>query len=92
MSLTNNQKANIAGVVLVVAAIGLVAFLFSLVPTPKEMAAKDNERRKASAEAWTEAAGERLITVTHDRHRFVIHDNGYGSSMIHHPGCECGDE
>ena len=32
---------------------------------------------------------ERLYTVEHDGHHFVIHADGYGSSMIHSPGCAC---
>ena len=73
--------------------IGSLWWAFSFIPTPKEQHARYEQQRLQTIEhdggSITHANGETLITTHHDGHAFVIHDNGRGSSMIHHPGCDC---
>jgi hypothetical protein len=56
--------------------------------SPKQLNISETKSYGSEEERWS----EHLITVEHDGHLFVIHNKGYGSSMLHHPGCECATE
>lgn len=32
---------------------------------------------------------QKVLTIEHEGHYYIIHDSGYGSSMIHSAGCPC---